>query len=63
MSTYADHWPRRLRHELSSPARTLGSWVRIPLKARMSVRVYSVLVLSCVQVATLRRADPPSEES
>jgi hypothetical protein len=30
-------WPRGLRHELSSLARTLGSWVRIPLKARMSV--------------------------
>jgi hypothetical protein len=24
-------WPRGLRHELSSPAQTLGSWVRIPL--------------------------------
>jgi hypothetical protein len=28
----------------------------------MSVRVYSLFVLSCVQVATLRRADPPSKE-
>jgi hypothetical protein len=27
----------------------------------MSVRVYSVFVLSCVQVADLRRADPPSK--
>jgi hypothetical protein len=26
-------WPRGLRHELSSPARTAGSWVRIPIKA------------------------------
>jgi hypothetical protein len=32
-------WPRSLRHELSLPARTLGSWVRIPLKAWMSVCV------------------------
>jgi hypothetical protein len=24
-------WPRNLRHEHSSPAQTLGSWVRIPL--------------------------------
>jgi hypothetical protein len=37
-----------LRHEMSSLARTLGSWVRIPLEARMSV---------CV------RAHPTSKES
>jgi hypothetical protein len=30
---------------MSSPAGTLGSWVRIPLKAWMSVCVYSVFVL------------------
>jgi hypothetical protein len=35
-------WPRGLRHEL---ARTLGSWVWNPLKAWMSVCVYSVFVL------------------
>jgi hypothetical protein len=29
----------------------------------MSVCVYSVFVLSYVQVAALRRADPPSKES
>jgi hypothetical protein len=29
----------------------------------MSVRVYSVFVLFCVQVAALRRADLPSKES
>jgi hypothetical protein len=29
--------PRGLRHEPSSPALTLGSWARIPLKAWMSV--------------------------
>jgi hypothetical protein len=40
-------WPRGLRHELSSSARTLGSWVRIPLEAWMSVCVYSVFVLFC----------------
>jgi hypothetical protein len=28
----------------------------------MSVRVYFVSVVSCVQVATLRQADPPSKE-
>jgi hypothetical protein len=41
-------WPRGLRHELSSLARTLGLWVRIPLRAWMSVCIYSVFVLSCV---------------
>jgi hypothetical protein len=34
-----------LRHEISSPARTLGSWVRIPLKAWLSFCVYPVFVL------------------
>jgi hypothetical protein len=29
----------------------------------MSVCVYSVFVLSCMQVAALRRAEPPSKES
>jgi hypothetical protein len=29
----------------------------------MSVCVYSVVTLSCVYVAALRRADPPSKES
>jgi hypothetical protein len=49
-------WPRGLRHELSSPARALGSWVRIPLKAWMSA---FILCLCCpVQVEALRRADP-----
>jgi hypothetical protein len=41
-------WPRSLRHELSSLARMLGSWVRILLKAWMSVCIYSVFVLFCV---------------
>jgi hypothetical protein len=30
-------WPRGLSHELSSLARRLGSWVRIPPKVWMSV--------------------------
>jgi hypothetical protein len=55
--------PRGLRHELSSPAQTLGSWVRIPLEAWMSVCVYSAFVLSCVQVAALRRDNSLSKES
>jgi hypothetical protein len=32
-------WPRGLTHEHSSPARTLGSWIRIPLEAWMTVCV------------------------
>jgi hypothetical protein len=56
-------WPRGLRHELSSPAQTLGSWVRIPLEAWMPVCFYCVFVVSCMQVAALHQADPPSEES
>jgi hypothetical protein len=51
-------WPRGLRHEPTSSARTLGSWVRIPLEEWMFVCVYSVCVVMCV-----RRADPPSKES
>jgi hypothetical protein len=54
--------PRCLRHELSSFARTVGSWVQIPLKAWVSVCIYSVFVLFCVQVVALRRANPPSKE-
>jgi hypothetical protein len=56
-------WPRGLRHEPSSPARTPGSWVRIPIEAWMSVCVYYVFVLFCVQIAALRRADPRSKKS
>jgi hypothetical protein len=35
-------------HETFSPARTLESWVRIPLEAWMFVCVYSVFVLFCI---------------
>jgi hypothetical protein len=42
-------WPRGLMHEMSSTARTLGSWVRIPLEAQMPLWAYSVFVLSCVR--------------
>jgi hypothetical protein len=61
--TLRSQWPRGLRNELSSPAQTLGSWDRFPLEAWRPVCIYSVFVLSCVQVAALRRADIPSEES
>jgi hypothetical protein len=44
----ADHsWPRGLMHELSSPLRTLGSWVWIPLKAWISVMCAFILSLCC----------------
>jgi hypothetical protein len=56
-------WPRCLRHEPSSPDRTLGSWVRIPLNAWMSVCIYFIFMLFCVLTAALQQADPPSEES
>jgi hypothetical protein len=46
---YRSQWPPRLRHELSSLAQTLGSWVRIPLKGTdVYVCVYSVFVFSCL---------------
>jgi hypothetical protein len=40
-------WPRGLRHELSSLARTLGSWAEIPLKAWMSALGAFILCLCC----------------
>jgi hypothetical protein len=41
-------WRRSIRNEPSSTVRTLKSSLRIPLKAWMSVCVYSVFVLFCV---------------
>jgi hypothetical protein len=40
--------PRGLRDEPSSPSGTLDSWVRIPLKAWLSVYICSVFMLFCV---------------
>jgi hypothetical protein len=40
-------WPRGLRHELSSLARMLRSWARIPLKA-WCVHLFRVCVVLCV---------------
>jgi hypothetical protein len=39
--------PRGVRHELSSPSQSLGSWVRIPLEAWMSVLCAFILCLFC----------------
>jgi hypothetical protein len=47
-STSTSNVKRAFRHEPSSSARTLGSWVQIPLQAWMSVRAYSVCVVLCV---------------
>jgi hypothetical protein len=61
--TCRSQWPRGLRHELSSLARTLGLWVRIPLK-RMDVCVR--LFCLCCPVCRYRPCDeliPPSKES
>jgi hypothetical protein len=44
---YRIQFPRGLRHELSSLARTLGSWARIPLKAWMSVFCEFILCFCC----------------
>jgi hypothetical protein len=44
-------WPRGLTLELFSPARTLGSWVRIPPKAwtfGVCMRLFCVRVVLCV---------------
>jgi hypothetical protein len=35
-NTWGSQWPRGVKHETSSPAQTLRSWVRIPFKAWMS---------------------------
>jgi hypothetical protein len=37
-------WSRGLRQEMSSPAQTLGSWGRIPIRTRISLCIYSVCV-------------------
>jgi hypothetical protein len=47
----------------SSPARTLGSWFRIPLEERMSVCVYSVFAFLCALEAASWRYDRPSTQS
>jgi hypothetical protein len=44
--TGRSQWPRSLRHEISLPTQTLGSWFRIPFEAWMSVCIYSVFVLT-----------------
>jgi hypothetical protein len=42
------HALRGLRHEMSSPAQAVGSWVQTSVEAWMSVCVCSAFVLSCV---------------
>jgi hypothetical protein len=50
-------WPRGLRHEMSSFARTLGPCDQISLKARCA------FILCLCSVAALRLAAPKSKES
>jgi hypothetical protein len=40
-------WPLSLRHELSSPFQTLGSWVRIPHEAWVYMRLFCVCDVLC----------------
>jgi hypothetical protein len=54
-------WPRGLRHELSSQDQTLRSWVRILLEALISVHLFCVCTVLCVQA--LRWADSTFKES
>jgi hypothetical protein len=42
------HWTRGWKHEMSSPAETQGSWVRVPLKAWISVFILCLCVGSGV---------------
>jgi hypothetical protein len=53
--TGQSQWPRGLKHELSSLALTLGSWVRIHIKAGMSAYCAFILyfMLLCVYVEAL----------
>jgi hypothetical protein len=53
-----DNNGRGLKYELSSPAWTLGSSVRIPHQALISVSVYSLFVLSYLYWKALRQAIP-----
>jgi hypothetical protein len=48
ISVFVNQRPRGLSHELSPLARTLGSWVRIPLKAWMFMCAFILFVLFCV---------------
>jgi hypothetical protein len=60
LGNFAYHSRRAvLRQEPSSSARTLVSWVRISLRAWMSVCVYSVFMLFFVG-SGLETGDPPS---
>jgi ABC-type xylose transport system permease subunit len=58
-------WPCGLRHELSSLARTLRSWVRIPLKAWVSILCAFIMHLrySAFRYRPCEGLDPPFNES
>jgi hypothetical protein len=46
-----------------SAERTMGPWLQIPMKARLSVCAFILLAYSCVQVKALLLGDPLSTES
>jgi hypothetical protein len=46
--TYRAFFCLKVERVLSSHARTLGSWVQIPLKVRMFVYVFILFVLACM---------------
>jgi hypothetical protein len=50
-----------LRHQMPSPAQTLGSWVRIPLEAQMSVRVSSACIGSGLATRLITHPRSPTE--
>jgi hypothetical protein len=54
--------PRGLKHELSSPTQTLGSWFESHSR-HGCLCSFILFMLFCVQIEALRRADPPSKES
>jgi hypothetical protein len=56
-------WSHGLRYKMSSLPRTLGSCIRISLKAHGYLCAFILFVLFCVQVTVLWRADPPPMES
>jgi hypothetical protein len=52
-------WPRGLRHELSLPDQTLGSWVSNPTRGMdVCVSVFCVCVVLCIG-SSLATCCPP----
>jgi hypothetical protein len=56
-------WPHDLRREVFSRSKAEIMCSNATQGMNICVRIYSVFMLSCVQVAALRRADHSSKES